>query len=203
MFSADQKLLVPKPNANSNPNTDTDLDMDMDSRKDSVRNAEATGVFCWQLATYPLRHAVSVTAQPVPYGVDEFERAGLTKTYSKVLKTQVPMVAESPVRFECEYHSTLKLPGNPPTGSVDVVIGKVVGIHVDESVLTDGKIDVSKTQPIARCGYYEYAVVRDTFDMIVPRVTTTLFGLAGDVKMHSKHRDPVEKTTDVDEPTSS
>lgn len=53
-------------------------------------------------------------------------------------------------------------------GAVDVVIGKVIGIHIDEAVLTDGKIDVSKTVPIARCGYFEYAAVRETFEMRVP-----------------------------------
>lgn len=162
--------------------------------KDTVRNAEATGVFCWQLATWPLREAVNKTAEQVPYGVDEFERAGLTKTYSKVLKVPVPMVAQSPVRFECEYHATLRLPGNPPMGSVDVVIGKVVGIHVDEAVLTDGKVDVRKTQPIARCGYYEYAVIRDTFDMIIPGNPATLFGLEGSVKRHREHREATEST---------
>lgn len=96
-------------------------------RKDTVRNAEATGVFCWQLATYPLREAVNITAEQTPYGVDEFERAGLEKVWSTCLKIPVPMVKDSPVRFECEYYTTLRLPGNPPMGTVDVVIGKVVG----------------------------------------------------------------------------
>lgn len=82
-------------------------------RKDTTRNAEATGVFCWQLATWDLREAVNKSAEAVPYGVDEFERAGLEKTWSEVLKTPVPMVKQSPVRFECEYYTTLRLPGNP------------------------------------------------------------------------------------------
>ena len=94
------------------------------------------------------------------------------------------MVAASPVRFECEYHSTLSLPGNPPVGSVDIVIGKVVGIHIDESVLTDGKIDVKKTVPIARLGYYEYAVIRDTFEMIIPGGETMRAGLEGSAKFN-------------------
>jgi flavin reductase (DIM6/NTAB) family NADH-FMN oxidoreductase RutF len=164
------------------------------SQKDTVRNAEATGVFCWQLATWPLREAVNTTAQFLPYGVDEFDRAGLEKTWSRSLATPVPMVKQSPVRFECEYHSTLKLPGNPPMGSVDVVIGKVVGIHVDESVLTDGKIDIRKTQPIARCGYYEYAVVRETFEMIISGDPATLLGLEGSVKQHREYRQAAAAT---------
>ncbi|KIW65054.1 hypothetical protein PV04_07341 [Phialophora macrospora] len=160
-------------------------------QKDTVRNVEATGVFCWQLATYALREAVNITAEQVPYGVDEFERAGLEKEYSTVLATPVPMVKASPVKFECEYYTTLRLPGNPPMGSADVVIGKVVGIHIDDGVLTeDGKIDVSKTQPIARCGYYDYAVVTETFPMIVPGgPTDTLYGLEGSVRKHKAARE--------------
>jgi hypothetical protein len=61
-------------------------------------------------------------------------------------------------------------------GAVDVVIGRVVGIHIDESVLTDGKIDVAKTEPIARCGYYEYAVVRETFEMRIPGGNEAILG---------------------------
>ncbi|KAK4945245.1 hypothetical protein LTR10_015404 [Elasticomyces elasticus] len=163
-------------------------------QKDTVRNAEATGVFCWQIATWDLREAVNKCAEYLPYGVDEFERAGLEKTWSKVLKTPVPMVAQSPVRFECEYYSTVRLPGNPPMGTVDVVIGKVVGIHVDESVLTNGKIDISKTQPIARCGYYDYAVIRETFEMIVPGDPSILFGLEGSVKKHKEFKNAAEAT---------
>lgn len=138
-------------------------------RKDTVVNVESTGRLTWSLATWDLREAVNITASPVPAGIDEFERAGLEKDFSTVLQEpRVPMVKASPVRFECEYHSTLRLPGNPPMGTVDVVIARVVAVHIADEALTDGKLDVRKTQPIARCGYYEYAVIRETFEMIVP-----------------------------------
>ncbi|GAA5825261.1 hypothetical protein JCM11251_006910 [Rhodosporidiobolus azoricus] len=88
------------------------------ARKDTVINAEREGEFCWSLATYQLREAVNITAEQVPYGEDEFLKAGLTKEYGKLVKA--PMVAESPVKFECKYHNTFRLPGNPPMGSVDV-----------------------------------------------------------------------------------
>ena len=159
-------------------------------QKDTVRNVEATGIFCWQLATWDLREAVNISAEQVPYGVDEFDRAGLEKEYSTILSQPVPMVKASPVKFECEYYTTIRLPGNPPMGSADVVIGKVVGIHVDDAVLTNGKIDVAKTQPIARCGYYDYAVVRETFSMIVPGGPGgTLYGLEGSTKLHKEARE--------------
>ncbi|KAF2436795.1 hypothetical protein EJ08DRAFT_644402 [Tothia fuscella] len=158
-------------------------------RKDTVINAEASGKFCWNLATWKLREYVNISAEQVPFGVDEFERAGLEKSFSSVLPgdgiNPVPMVKDSPVRFECEYHSTIRLPGNPPMGSVDIVIGKVVGVHISDEVLTDGKLDVRKTEPIARLGYYEYAVVRETFEMVIPGANEAILGgLEGSTKRH-------------------
>lgn len=156
-------------------------------RKDTVVNAESTGSFVWNLATYDLREAMNITAQQFPYGVNEFEKAGLTAEPSTVLPVQVPMVKESPVRFECVYHSTMRLPGNPPMGTVDVVVGRVVGVHIDERVLTDGILDVRKTKPIARCGYFQYAVVEDTFEMVIPGMSAdVLYGLEGSAKMNGE-----------------
>ncbi|PSR85693.1 hypothetical protein BD289DRAFT_368183 [Coniella lustricola] len=156
-------------------------------RKDTVVNAEATGRFVWNMATWDLREAVNVTAEQVPADIDEFERAGLAKEFTQVLKEpQLPMVKDSPVKFECVYHSTLRLPANPPMGTVDVVIGRVIAVHIADDVLTDGILDVKKTQPIARCGYYQYAVVRETFDMVIPSSgesgASLLSGLEGSVK---------------------
>lgn len=150
-------------------------------KKDSTVNAQETGHFVWNLATYDLREAVNITAEQFPYGVDEFERAGLEKEKARL--SDVSMVKQSPVRFECSYHSTVRLPGNPPMGTVDIIIGKVEAVHIAEEVLTDGMIDVRKTMPIARCGYYEYAVIKETFEMKIPGSSpATLNGLEGNPK---------------------
>jgi flavin reductase (DIM6/NTAB) family NADH-FMN oxidoreductase RutF len=152
-------------------------------RKDTVINAEETGHFVWNLATWDLREAVNITGEQLPYGEDEFERAREFITKEPATLINVPMVKESPVKFECEYHSTIKLPGNPPMGTVDIVIGKVIGVHISDTVLTNGLLDVKKTMPIARCGYYQYAVIRDTFDMIIPGANEALrSGMEGNAK---------------------
>lgn len=150
-----------------------------EQRKDSAVNAEATGEFCWNVATWELREAVNATAEWVAESVDEFAHAGLEKQSATLVNC--PMVKASPIKFECKYYSTLRLPGNPPMGSVDIVIGKVVAIHIDESVLTDGMIDLGKVMPIARCGYNSYAVVRaeNVFEMIIPGDPKILLGLEG------------------------
>jgi len=61
------------------------------------------------------------------------------------------------------------LPGNSPMSTVDIVIGKVIGIHINDNFITsDGKIDVLKIRPIARLGYYDYTVVESLFEMVIP-----------------------------------
>lgn len=133
----------------------------------------------WNMATYDLREAVNVTAEQVSYGEDEFVRAGLEKEMATTM--DVPMVKASPIKFECEYYTTLRLPGNPPMGSVDVVVARVVGVHISDGVLTEGKVDLSKAMPIARCGYYEYAVIKETFEMVVPGNKALLHGMEGNM----------------------
>ena len=99
-------------------------------RKDSCVNAEQTGEFVWNMATYDLRNAVNLSAEEFPPEVDEFAVAGLTKAAARYVRPA--MVAESPVHFECRYYQTLRLPGNGTLGTVDVVIGRVIGVHISD-----------------------------------------------------------------------
>ncbi len=136
-------------------------------RKDSVVNAEQSGEFVYNMATYDLREAVNLSAQQVPPEVDEFELAGVTKIPSILVRA--PRVAESPVHFECRYHQTIRLPGSSKIGTVDVVIGQVIGIHIkEEFIQPDGKLNILKIKPIARLGYYDYTSIESIFEMIIP-----------------------------------
>jgi len=135
-------------------------------RKDSVQNAEQTGEFVWNMATFALREAVNKSAEELPPEVDEFEHAGLVKLASRRVKPK--RVAGSPIQFECVYLNTLRFPGTPPLGSADVVFGRVVAIHIDDEVIDErGIIDILKIQPIARMGYYDYTTVANRFEMVI------------------------------------
>lgn len=148
-------------------------------RKNSVDNAEQTGEFVWNMATYNLRHAVNQSAQELAAGVDEFEIAGLEKLPSRIVRPA--RVKGSPIQFECVYLNTLRFPGKPPMGSADVVFGRVVGIHIDDSALTaDGRVDVLSLKPLARMGYYDYTFVQSMFEMVIPGNSEALLaGLEG------------------------
>ncbi len=147
-------------------------------RKDTVINAEETGWFVWNMATWDLRDAVNRSAQDFEYAVDEFEHAGITK--AACIDAPAPRVAESPCHFECRYLSTQQFEGNSNVGNVDVVFGEVVRIHVKDEVVTEsGKLDIPKIKPIARMGYYDYTVVDSVFEMKIPGNTHAPAGLEG------------------------
>jgi len=136
-------------------------------RKDTVINTEQTGWFVWNMATYELREAVNTSAMALAFEQDEFEYAGVSKIES--IDCAVPRVSQSPCHYECRYVSTQSFKGNTPVGGVDVIFAEVTRIHInDEVILESGKLDITTIQPIARMGYYDYAVVNETFEMIIP-----------------------------------
>lgn len=135
--------------------------------KDSVANVEATGEFVCNIATWDLREAMNLTAAEGPPDLDEFEFAGLTKAPSELVAP--PRVAESPIHLECRLVQAVPLKSWEGYGHSTLIIGEVVGIHIDERVLTDGLVDYAKVRPIARLGYRgDYTLVDETFEMIRP-----------------------------------
>jgi flavin reductase (DIM6/NTAB) family NADH-FMN oxidoreductase RutF len=135
-------------------------------RKDSVANVEATGEFVANIATWELREAMNKTSIEGPPDHDEFEYAGLTKAPSELVKP--PRVAESPIHLECKYLQSVTLKELPDYHPNIMVVAEVIGIHIDESVLTEGLVDPRKLKAIARLGYMDYTLVDDFFTMRRP-----------------------------------
>lgn len=133
-------------------------------RKDTVNNIELTGEFVYNMVTYELREAMNITAAEFPPDADEFELAGLKKAPSRLVRPF--RVAESPIQFECRYVQTLRLPGEGRLGTCDIIIGKVIGVHIkDEFIGEDGKIDIVRIKPLARLGYSDYTTVEHSFEI--------------------------------------
>ncbi|HSV53017.1 MAG TPA: flavin reductase family protein [Burkholderiaceae bacterium] len=127
--------------------------------KDSQRNAEATGEFVCNVATYALREAVDLSSAPVEPHHSEPKLLDLEMAPS--VKVKVPRVARSPGALECRYLQTLELPGLGGKHNAAVVIGEVVGVFVDDEILVDGRVDLSRVRPITRLGYLDYGVLGD------------------------------------------
>ena len=135
--------------------------------KDSLRNIREVGEFVVNVATWDLRVAVNASSAPAPSEIDEFELVGLTKEPSTMVRP--PRVKESPLHLECRVAKVISMPG--VFGGVPncMVLGEVLGVHIRDDLLEDGLLKIDRLQPIARLGYQEYAVVRETFTM--PRPT--------------------------------
>jgi flavin reductase (DIM6/NTAB) family NADH-FMN oxidoreductase RutF len=133
--------------------------------KDSLLNVRATGEFVVNIVTEDLAEAMNLTSTELPAAVNEFEFGGLSISPSKAVRP--PRVAESPIHYECKMVRIFDLGDQPGAGSV--VIGRVVHIHVDESVLFGkDKIDVTRLKPIGRLGGNGYCRVTDLFKMVRP-----------------------------------
>src|SRR5690606_33716505 len=133
-------------------------------RKDTARNIVDTGEFVVNVATYELREAVRITSRSVARGVDEADLAGLAMEPSRLVRAK--RVAASPIHLECLYYSSSIVPGRTPRQTHEVVIGKVIGVHIVDHALTpDGKIDVARVRPPARLRYFDYSSVDTVFSM--------------------------------------
>jgi flavin reductase (DIM6/NTAB) family NADH-FMN oxidoreductase RutF len=137
--------------------------------KDSATFAHAGGEFVWNMPSWDLREAMNLTSKALPRGESEFGFAGLESAPSRLVAP--PRVAAAPCALECRVVQVIELKdldGEP--ADQYLVIGQVVGVHVDEAYITgDGRVDTAAIKPIARCGYREeYAVVEQLFAMWRP-----------------------------------
>lgn len=140
------------------------------SWKDSVANVQETGEFVWNLATMDLAEAMNATAASVSRETNEFELAGLTPIPSRSVR--VPRVGESRAAMECKLIEIVALKDlEGKSAGAWLVIGQVVGVHIDRSLLKDGIYQTADARPILRAGRLsDYAVISPStmFEMIRP-----------------------------------
>lgn len=134
--------------------------MNLGRAKDTLVNARNTGVFVVNIVTEAIARAMSACATPFPPGTSEFSESGLTPAPGAVVAA--PLVAESPVNFECRVLHVLPLERSEYT----VVFGEVVRIHIArELVGDDGRIDQRRLQAVARMAGNAYATTRELFTL--------------------------------------
>jgi flavin reductase (DIM6/NTAB) family NADH-FMN oxidoreductase RutF len=135
--------------------------------KDSLVFVRETGEFVCNLATFELRSAVVATSAHFRRGVNEMKEAGLAPAPCRLVRP--PRVAASPCALECKLLQIIDLrdlAGKPSDRLV--AIGQVVGIHIDDRFIKDGRLDTAAMGPIARCGYADYSVVDKVFAIARP-----------------------------------
>ena len=138
------------------------------TKKHTLLNIEDNGQFVVNMVPESLAEPMNITATEFPHGISEFEKAGLVPLASD--RVLPPRLAESPISFECELHDVMQVGGEEVGGST-IIVGRIVLMHVDESILKDGKIDYEKYLPIGRMGGMEYTRTRDRFTMMRKKYT--------------------------------
>jgi flavin reductase (DIM6/NTAB) family NADH-FMN oxidoreductase RutF len=135
-------------------------------RKHTLSNIEASGEFAVNLATQDLREAMNASSARAAADVSEFDLAGLAPAPCRLIKP--PRVAESPVTLECRHFQTLGLPNDE--GQVDdfLVVGRVIGIHIADRYVVEGRVNTAAMGLIARLGYSEYTTITQTWRMRRP-----------------------------------
>jgi flavin reductase (DIM6/NTAB) family NADH-FMN oxidoreductase RutF len=137
---------------------------DKPAPKDTLRNIRETGEFVVNMVTFAVAEAMNITSGEYHRSVDEFALAKLTTRPS--LLVAPPQVAESPVSFECKLNRILDFGTEP--GSSSLVIGEIVSVHFDDSVLKEGRFDPDTLDLIGRMGGTQYSRTTERFNMIRP-----------------------------------
>jgi flavin reductase (DIM6/NTAB) family NADH-FMN oxidoreductase RutF len=140
----------------------TDAKPDRGDTKDSVANVRETGVFCVNIVAHAMREAMNRTSGPWPRETDEFADAGIARAPCRVI--DCARVAEAPAALECRLVEVIRLRGAANL----MVIGEVVGVHIRDGLLVNGRLDVTAYQPLARLGYQDYTWVSQTLRMVRP-----------------------------------
>jgi flavin reductase (DIM6/NTAB) family NADH-FMN oxidoreductase RutF len=137
-------------------------------RKHSLRNVETTGEFVANFVTKALAEAMNLTSIDAAAGVDEMALAGLSPAPSRLVAP--PRVAASPAALECKLLQIVQLhdlAGKPLEQYL--VLGQVVGVHINTAYLVNGRFDTAAAQPILRAGYRgDYAEIGSMFEMLRP-----------------------------------
>jgi flavin reductase (DIM6/NTAB) family NADH-FMN oxidoreductase RutF len=133
-----------------------------DRPKDSVSLAEESGEFTVNIVSEDVALAMSVTSGTFGPEDDEFEIAGLTPVLGKVV--DAPMVAESPANLECRVTEVL----NVGEGNTRIVIGRVVALHIDDSVLDGTRINTRQLRAVGRMSGNTYITTDQLFEMVRP-----------------------------------
>ncbi|MBW4707683.1 flavin reductase family protein [Roseobacter sp. YSTF-M11] len=135
---------------------------DQGDTKDSVANIRETGVFCVNIVEYAMREAMNASSATLPKDTDEFAAAGVQ--IAECTEIDCARVADAPAALECRMTQIVAIEGV----SNFVVFGEVVGVHIRNDTLVDGRFDVRTYHPLSRLGYRDYTRVTELFELARP-----------------------------------
>ncbi|MGR3365170.1 MAG: flavin reductase family protein [Maritimibacter harenae] len=130
--------------------------------KDSLGNIDQTGVFCVNVVEEEAIHHMNASSASLAAGEDEFPHSEVTKAACNEIACS--RVALAPASLECRLSQLIQLEGEDNF----MVIGRVVGVHIRDDCLVDGKFDITRFGMVTRLGYRDYSVIREAFELTRP-----------------------------------
>ncbi|MDQ2093233.1 flavin reductase family protein [Rhodalgimonas zhirmunskyi] len=135
---------------------------DRDGTKDSLANIRETGEFCVNIVARAMTDAMNASSATLPAERSEFDHAGLKRAPCETI--DCARVEGAPAALECRLTQIVKLEGDANY----VCFGTVTGVYIDDTVMKDGMVDVTKFIPLSRLGYRDYSEVREVFSLSRP-----------------------------------
>lgn len=135
-------------------------------KKDTLINIEETGEYVCNVVPYALREPMVTSSAEFPPEVSEFEAAGVTAEPS--LRVKPPRVRESPVALECRALKIIPLAEGPGAGNI--VVGEIVAMHIDDSIIKNGRVDAGLLDTIGRLGGADYCRTTGRFTLSRPSI---------------------------------
>ncbi len=135
-------------------------------RKDTLVNIRATKEFVVNIVSEEFAAKMNVTSGEYPYGVNEFEKSGLTPISSVVVAP--PRVQESHVNMECKLLQTIEVSNQPMGGTL--ILGQVVLFHIDDAIEENFRIDPLKLAAVGRMAGNTYCRTHDLYDLMRPEI---------------------------------
>ena len=134
---------------------------DQGKQKDTARNIIANKQFVVHTVDEANVEKVNRTAARLAPHESELELAQLTETPSTIV--DVPGVMEARIRLECVLERVV------PLDSSDLIIGRVVHYHIDDSVYEDGRVNTEKLAAVSRLAGSQYAKIGELFSLVRPK----------------------------------
>lgn len=138
----------------------------MGNHKDSISNIRRNGEFVVNIVTFDAKDKMNETTAPLKPNESEIEVAKLEILESKIVSPARLKI--SPIHMECKVYKIIDLPTLVSNKYNGMVLGTVVGIHINDEVIDNGKVNLDKIKPLARLGYLDYSVVDNIFEMHRP-----------------------------------
>ncbi|HLR69810.1 MAG TPA: flavin reductase family protein [Pseudogracilibacillus sp.] len=135
--------------------------------KDTARNIIEKQEFVVHIVDEDNVEKINETAANLSPNESEIKRAQLNTVPSEVVQT--PGVKEAKVRYECQLEKVVELGGEDDEVGTDLIIGKIVRVHLDESVYDDGKIVYRELNAVSRLAGNDYAKIGDIFSIERPQ----------------------------------